>query len=74
MVERVGEACSAARAHVAVRTLDGEGVGEGDGRGLILRHGGWMDGWMDGYKKGLNPTVDPNLSQAQTMYINEGCI
>jgi hypothetical protein len=49
-------------------------VGEGDGRGLILRHGGWMDGWMDGYKKGLNTTVDPNLSQAQTMYINEGCI
>ena len=54
--------------------IDGEGVGEGDGRGLILRHGGWMDGWMDGYKKGLNTTVDPNLSQAQTMYINEGCI
>ncbi len=22
----------------------GEGVSEGDGRGLILRHGGWMDG------------------------------
>jgi hypothetical protein len=25
----------------------GEGVGEGNCRGLILRHGGWMDGWMD---------------------------
>jgi hypothetical protein len=49
-------------------------VGEDDGRGLIFRHGGWMDGWMDGYKKGLNTTVDPSLSQAQTMYINEGCI
>ena len=28
--------------------VEGKGVGEGDGRGLILRHGGWMDGWMDG--------------------------
>ena len=26
--------------------VGGEGVSEGDGRGLILRHGGWMDGWM----------------------------
>ena len=24
--------------------VGGEGVSEGDGRGLILRHGGWMDG------------------------------
>ena len=32
--------------------IGGEGVGKGDGRGLILRHGGWMDGWMDGYKVG----------------------
>jgi hypothetical protein len=31
--------------------IDGEGVGECDGRGLILRHGGWMNGWMDGYKQ-----------------------
>ncbi len=41
--------------------IGGEGVGEGDGRGLILRHGGWMDGWM-GTSKGLNTTVDPSLS------------
>ena len=26
--------------------IDGEGVGKGDGRGLSLRHGGWVDGWM----------------------------
>jgi hypothetical protein len=26
--------------------IGGEGVGEGGGRGLILRHGGWMDGWV----------------------------
>jgi hypothetical protein len=26
--------------------VGGEGVSEGDGRGLILRHDGWMDGWM----------------------------
>ncbi len=24
--------------------IDGEGVGEGDGRGLILRHSGWVGG------------------------------
>jgi hypothetical protein len=28
----------------------GEGVVEDNGRGLILRHGGWVGGWMDGYK------------------------
>ncbi len=29
--------------------VGGKGVSEGDGRGLILRHGlvgGWVDGWM----------------------------
>ena len=41
--------------------VGGEGVSEGDGRGLILRHGGWVDGWMS-TSKGLNTTVDPNLS------------
>ena len=27
--------------------IDGKGVGKGDGRGLILRHGGWMGGWVE---------------------------
>jgi hypothetical protein len=27
-----------------ISRVGGEGVNEGDGRGLILKHGGWMDG------------------------------
>ncbi len=36
-----------------------EWLGDGNCRGLILRHGGWMDGWMDGCRI-LITTVDPN--------------